>query len=107
MPSSPLEDDHLGELRGEKPFEPPDPLDLAELGGDPLFQRAVPGGELGRLSLNGVVQPLDAQHRAHPRRQRGMIDGLGQIIVAAGFQPLDDVPGVGLGGDQDDRDERQ
>ena len=36
-----------------------------------------------------------------------MIDGLGQVIVAAGLQTPDDVARIGLGSDQDDRDERQ
>ena len=34
---------------------------------------------------------LDAQHRAHPRHQRAMVDRLGEIVVAAGFEPGDDV----------------
>ena len=36
-----------------------------------------------------------------------MIDRLGQIVVAAAFEPGDDIARVGLGGDQNDRNKRQ
>ena len=34
-----------------------------------------------------------------------MLERLGQVVVAAGFEAGDDILGVGLGGHQDDRDE--
>ena len=78
-----------------------------ELVCDALLERAVPLGEIGGLRRHLVVQLLDAQHRFHPRHQRGLVDRLGQILVGAGFEPGDHVLGVGLGGHQDDRHERQ
>ena len=36
-----------------------------------------------------------------------MLEGLGQIVVAAGIQPLDHVARIGFGGDKDDRDRSQ
>src|SRR6516164_325759 len=38
-------DDHFGELRGEKAFQPPDLFDLAELCRNALLQCLVPAGE--------------------------------------------------------------
>ena len=67
----------------------------------------VPRGELARLLLDRVVQRLLAQHRAHAREQRGVLEGLGQVVVAAGVEARDDVAGVGLRGHQDDRDDAQ
>ena len=36
-----------------------------------------------------------------------MLERLGQVIVGAGLEPGHDIAGVGLGGDQNDRDETQ
>ena len=47
----------------------------------------------GGLFLHGVVQRLDPQHRAHPRDERRLVDGLGQVLVGAGFEPGHDVRG--------------
>ena len=109
-----LRDDQLGELLRQEALQVTGPLDLAELGLDPGFELLVPQRQFAGLVfeavgllLHGVVQPLDAQHRAHPREQRRLVDRLCQIIVAAGFEPGHHVLRVGPGGDQDDRDERQ
>ena len=67
--------------------------------GDALFEVLVHLGDL-------VVQLLQAQHGLHPRHQRRLVDRLGEIFVGAGFEPGDDVLGVGLGRAQDDRRER-
>ncbi len=107
-------DDQLGELRREKPLQRAHPLDLSELSLDAPLQLLVPQRQLAglvlepaRLLLYRVVQGLDAQHRAHPRHQRRLIDRLCQVIVAAGLEPGDDVLGVGPRGDKDDRNEGQ
>ena len=84
-------DDQLGDLRRQKALEPAHPLDLGDLLGDALLERAVPVGEFGGLLLHLVVQRLDAQHRIHPRDQRRLIDRLGQVFVGAGLEPGDDV----------------
>ena len=47
------------------------------------------------LLVHGVVQLLDAQDRAHARDQRRLVDGLGQVFVAADLEAGDDVLGVG------------
>ena len=79
-----------------------------------LFERAVPFGQLRGLVLkalglarDGIVKRLLAQHRAHACEQRPVLEGLGQIVVAAGVQPLDHVPRVGFRGDKNDRDRSQ
>ena len=87
---------------------------MPELPLDAALQLLVPQRELAglvfeaaRLFLDGVVQRLDAQHRAHTRHQCRLVDRLCQIIVAAGFQPGDDVFRIGPRGNQDDRREGQ
>ncbi len=107
-------DDGFHDLRRQKPLQPADPLDFVDLRCDPLLQGPVQRSELGclllqtpRLRLDRVVQRLDPQHRPHPRRQRGMVDRLGQVIVAAAFEPGDDVRSIGFGRDEDHRDKRQ
>ena len=45
---------------------------------------------------------LDAQHRAHARDERGVVHRLGQVLVAARFEPRDDVLRVRHRGDHDD-----
>ena len=96
----------FGDLRRQKPFQAADAFDFRDLVGDALLERLVPGGEVGRLRGDRVVQFLDAQHRFHARDQRGLIDRLGQIFVGAGIEALDHVLAVRLGGHQDDRHER-
>ena len=89
-------------------------LDFGQLVGHPLLERAVPLGEflglrgkaLG-LIVHGVVQLLDAQDRAHARHERGLVDRLGQVFIAADVQAGNDILGVAARRDQDDRDERQ
>ena len=80
---------------------------MGELRRDPLLERTVPEIELGRLLLDGVVQGLDAQNRAYPCDQRGVVDGFGDVFVAARIEPGYDVVRVGLGRHQNDRHERQ
>ena len=106
--------DRLRELRRQKPLQPADPLDLADLRRDACFERLVPRGEFGRLDFeplrllpDGIVEGLDPQHRTHAGSQRGVIDRLCQVVVGAAVEASDDVRGVGLGGDQDHRDEGQ
>ena len=59
------------------------------------------------LSLHLVVQLLQPQHRLHPRHQGKLVERLGEIFVGAGLEPGHHILGVGLGGHQDDRHERQ
>jgi hypothetical protein len=90
----------LGDLRGQESLEAGHALDLAELIGDALLQVAVHVGDL-------VVQLLETEGGLDPRHQRHLVDRLGEIFVGAGLEPGHDVLGVGLGGAQDDRHERQ
>ena len=100
-------EDEFGDLRREEALEPAGAFDLRQLVGDALLERLVPACEIGRLRGDLVVQLLDPQHRFHARHQRHLVDRLGQILVGAGVEPGHDVLGVGLGGDQNDRHERQ
>ena len=97
-------DDQVGDLRRQEAPQAADPLDLVDLLGDAPFERGVPLGELARLVLDGVVQRLLAQHRAHPREEGGVLEGLRQVVVAAGVEARDDVAGVGLRRHEDHRD---
>ena len=58
-------------------------------------------------ALDGVVKRLLAQHRSHAREQRLMLERLGQIVVGARVQTLDDISRIGFCGDKDDRDRSQ
>lgn len=105
-------DDQLRQLRREEALETADPLELAHLRGDALLQSRVPLGKLGGLGLesgrpgvDGVVQRLDPQHGAHAGYERRLVDRLGQVLVAAGREARDHIPGVRHGGHQDDRRE--
>ena len=107
-------DDQVGHLGRQEAPQPADPLDLRHLLRHPPLQRAVPGRELGRLELepaglllHRVVQRLDPQDRAHAGDERRLLDRLGQVLVRPGVEPGHDVRDGGLGGDQDDRHERQ
>ena len=66
----------------EEALEAGQALELLDLLGDALLQRAVRLLELG-------VERLDPQQRAHPRQQLGLVDRLGEEIVGAGFDALD------------------
>ena len=90
----------LGDLRGQETLEPGHALDLAELIGDALLQVAVHVGDL-------VVQLLQPQRGLDPGHQRHLVDRLGEVFVGAGLESRHHVLGVGLGGAQDDRHERQ
>ena len=93
-------DDRLGKLRRQETAQPADALELADLGVHLGLEALVQ-----RLHL--VVQRLDAQHGADPGDQRAVVDRLGEVVVAAGVEPSDDVLLAGLGRHQDHRDERQ
>jgi hypothetical protein len=97
-------DDQVGDLRRQEAPQPADALDLVDLLGDAPFERGVPLRELARLVLDGVVQRLLAQHRAHPGEEGGVLEGLRQVVVAAGVESRDDVAGVGLRRHEDHRD---
>ena len=88
-------------------MQPAHAFDLRQLIRDALLQRLVPVGEIVGLGRDLVVQLLHAQHRLDARHQRRLVHRLGQIFVGAGFESGDHVLGVGLGGHQDDRHERQ
>ena len=100
-------DDQLGQLRREEAAQPPDPLELGDLRRHALLERGVPLLDFVGQRLDRVVQALDAQHRAHARGERRMVDRLGQVLVAAGLEPGDHVLRVGHRGDHDDRRERE
>ena len=84
--------DEIGDLRRQEALQPADPLDLRD-----LLRRRAPRascssrGELCGLLLDLVVQRLDPQHRAHPRDERRLVEGLGEIVVGAGVEPCDDI----------------
>ena len=64
--------------------------------------------ELLQLDLRGVdfvLQPLDAQHRAHACLQLERIERLGEVVVGAGVEAFDFRLARGLRGEQDHRDE--
>ena len=87
--SAPPVHDQLGQLGREEALEPREALELADLVGDPLLERPVQIGELGRLGLDGVVELLDPQERAHAREQLGQVDRLREEVVRAGVEALD------------------
>ena len=94
-------------------MQPADPLELGDLLGHPLLERAVPlasrmlGLEPRACSCTVSCSALMRSIDLHPRDQRRLVDRLGQVLVGAGLEAGDDVLGIGLGGDQDDRHERQ
>ena len=100
---------HLRHLRRQESLQAADPLDLGQLIRDALLEQPIPARQLLglllqllRLQLHRVVKFLDAQQRSHARHQRGLLERLGQIVVTAGLETIDDVARVGLGRDQDD-----
>ena len=56
---------------------------------------------------DALRRQIDPQHRLHPGHQRGLIHGLGQVLVGARIEAGDDVLRVRLRGDHDDRHERE
>jgi len=98
--------DELGELRRKEPLEPAKLLELAHLLLDTTLQRPVPLGALVGEGLHGVVEILDPEHGLGAGDERRLVHGLGQVLVAAGFEPGHDVLGIRLGRDQDDGHER-
>ena len=50
-----------------------------------------------------VVQPLDAEHRLDARDQLALVERLADVVVGADLEALDPARGVGLDGDQHDR----
>ena len=107
-------DDELGELRGEEALEPAHALELPDLLRHALLEPLVERGQLGGLARDAgallpdrVVQALDAQHGLDARDHRGLVHGLGEVLVSSGVEPGHDVLGVRLGGDHDDGHEGQ
>jgi hypothetical protein len=107
-------DDEIGQMRREEALQLTDALQLDELRGDPFLESPVPLRQLAGLDLKApglvlglVVQGLDPEHGLDPGDQRGLVDRLGQVLLGAGLEALDHVDRVRLGGDQDDRHERQ
>jgi hypothetical protein len=76
-------DDEVRQLPREEAPQAPEALDLPHLLGDPGLECAVELDELGGLLADGVLVPLDAQQRAHPRQQLGAVEGLGDEVVGA------------------------
>ena len=75
--------DELGDLRREEAAQPSRSLELGDLLLDALLELPVPRGQLCRLRLDRVVVALDAQQRAHPREQLGLLEGLGDEVVGS------------------------
>ena len=112
LPSSSLEvalgQDHLGQLRRQKALELLHALDLGDLLDDASLQTVVEAGEFGiGLLLDLRLQRLQTQHGAHAGEQGRLLDRLDEIVVGAVVEALDDVLEVALGGQHDDRHERQ
>src|SRR3546814_18942283 len=57
--------------------------------------------------LSGVVESLDPQHRFDSRHERGLINGLRQVLVGACLQASDDILGIRLRRHHHDRHDRQ
>ena len=96
--------DELGDLRRQEAPQPPRALELGDLLLDALLELAVPRGQLGRLRLDRVVVALDAQQRAHPREQLGLLEGLGDEVVGPGLD-RGHLLLLAAGGDHHDRQE--
>jgi hypothetical protein len=99
-----LRQDHSGKLRGQKALELPGPSELLHLLADPVFKVSVQARQLGRLLLNGVVEPLRPQKRSDPRHQRHLVEGLRDVVVAAGVEADHHVLDARSRGQQQDRD---
>jgi hypothetical protein len=69
-------DHQVCQLRGQEPPQPADPFQLIDLGAHALFEFAIPGSQLSRLTLDRVVVPLDTYQRLHPSQQFGLVERL-------------------------------
>jgi hypothetical protein len=58
--------------------------------------------QLSRLQLRGIVQFLDAEQGADAGHQCGLLEWLGDVVIAPCLETIDDVAGVGFGRHQDD-----
>jgi hypothetical protein len=58
--------------------------------------------QLRRLQLHRIVKFLDAEHRTDTSDHGRLLEWLGEIIVAACLEAIDDVACIGFGGHQDD-----
>ena len=76
-------DDRVDELRREEPPELLDPLELQDLGFDPVLERPIQLGQLRGLRRDRVVVALDPQERPDPREQFVLVERLGDQIVRA------------------------
>src|SRR5258708_7122791 len=82
--------------------QPANSLDFRDLLCDALFEQSIPARELlglllqlRRLQLHCIVKFLDAEQRADAGHQRRLLEGLGEIIVTARLETIDDVARVG------------
>src|SRR5690625_1158996 len=64
----------------------------------------VGGGRIAELVGAGGDEPAD--DGADPSVEDLHVEGFGQVVVGSGLESLDDVDGIGAGGDDDDRDRR-
>ena len=99
-------------MRRQESLQPADPLDFRQLLRHALLEQPIPTRqllglrlELLGLQLHRIVKLLDPQQRADAGHQGRVLERLGEVVVTAGFETVDDVAGVGLGGDQNDRHE--
>jgi hypothetical protein len=100
-------DDRLGQLRGEKPLETPQPLQLGDLLGDARFQRPVQLGQLPAVTRVLVVQALLLQAGADPRVQQHGVERLAEVILGAELDAADHALHVVQRRDHQDRDVAQ
>ena len=94
--------DQVGQLRGEEPSEPAQPVHLADLLGHPGLEGGVPLGQGGGLALDDVVVLLHPEQRLHPGQQLGLVERFDHEVVGAGFEGLE-LLGRSAGRDHDHR----
>jgi hypothetical protein len=63
--------------------------------------------QLRRLQLRSILKFLDAEQGADAGHQCGVLERLGEIIIAACLETLDNVTGLGFGCHQDNGYEAQ
>ena len=106
--SAPPVHDQLGELRREEALQPrrgaragrPAPRRAARASGSSSASSAACAST---VSWSALMRSIDS----HARDQRGVVDGLRQVLVAAGLEAGHDVLRIRLRGDHDDRRERE
>src|SRR6185437_13798688 len=102
--------DHLRHVRGQETLQMIDALKFAHLLSDALFKLPSPICQLFGLLLELLGLPLDlvveflhAQQCPHSGNQSDLFEWFGQIIVAAGVEPLNNVFRIRLCGHENDR----